>query len=170
MNKALIMAGAVAALAFTGGANAQPVTATTDATATARIYTPLTLTSTRDLDLGTIVLSGTGPYTDNVSIDQAGNFVCGSGNLTCSGTVQTAQYEATGTLDQILTVTVAPTLNLVNQTQASADLVMNVDAPGTVTLDGAGYVLFDIGGDIDVSDTTADGVYQGTFAVSAEYQ
>lgn len=170
MNKALIIAGAAAALAFTGTANAQSVTATTDATATARIYTPLTLTSTRDLDLGTIVLSGTGPYTDTVSIDQSGTFVCGSGNLTCSGTNQTALYEATGTLDQDVTVTVASTLNLVNQTQTSADLVMDVDAPGTVTLDGTGYVEFGIGGSIDVSDTTVDGVYEGTFAVSAEYQ
>lgn len=170
MNKALIMAGAVAALAFTGAANAQPVTATTDATATARIYTPLTLTSTRDLDLGTIVLSGTGPYTESVSLNQAGDFVCGAGSLTCSGTHQTALYEATGTLDQTLTVTVASTLNLANQTQAAPDLVMTVDAPGTVVLDGTGYVEFDIGGSIDVSDTTADGVYQGTFAVSADYQ
>lgn len=169
MNKALIMAGAVAALAFTGAANAQPVSATDDATATARIYTPLTLTSTRDLDLGTIVLSGTGPYTESVSIDQAGTFVCGAGNLTCSGTQQTALYEATGTLDQILSVTVNPTLNLVNQTQAG-NLVMTVNAPGTVTLDGTGYVEFDIGGSIPVSDTTADGVYVGTFAVSADYQ
>ena len=47
---------------------------------------------------------------------------------------------------------------------------MNVDAPTTVTLDGAGTITFDIGGSIDVSDTTADGVYEGTFAVSADYQ
>ncbi|QNM82113.1 DUF4402 domain-containing protein [Sphingomonas sabuli] len=170
MNKALIFAGAVAALALTGTANAAPTPATTDATATARIYTPLTLTSTQDLDLGTIVLSGTGPYTDTVSVDRDGNFSCGSGNVTCSGTTQAALYEATGTLDQTLTVSVASTLNLVNQTQTSADLVLSVDAPGTVVLDGDGFVEFGIGGSIDVSDTTADGVYEGTFAVSADYQ
>lgn len=169
MNKALIFAGAVAALALTSApASAAPVPATTNATATARIYTPLTLTSVRDLDLGTIVL-GPGAYTDTVGIDQAGSFG-GCVNVTCSGTTQTAQYYATGTIDQTLTITVPATLNLVNQTQASADLVLAVDAPATVVLDGAGEVTFDIGGSIDVSDTTADGVYEGTFDVEADYQ
>lgn len=169
MKNALIFAGAVAALALTSAPAAAQVAATTNATATARIYTPLTLTSVRDLDLGTIVLSGTGPYTDTVGIDQAGTFSCGA-NVTCSGTPVTAQYEATGTLDQTLTITVPATLALVNQTQASPDLTLNVDAPATVVLDGSGYVLFDIGGDISVSDTTPDGVYEGTFDVEADYQ
>lgn len=170
MNKALIFAGAVTALAVTSvPANAAPVAATTNATATARIYTPLTLTSVQDLDLGNIVLSGVAPYTDTVGIDQAGTFTCGA-NVTCSGTTQTAQYEATGTLDQTLTVIVPATLALVNQTQVTPDLTLNVDAPATVVLDGAGYVLFDIGGSIDVSDTTDDGVYVGTFNVQADYQ
>ena len=170
MKKILILAGAAAALAAGAPANAAPVTATTNATATARIYQPLTLTSIRDLDLGTIVLSGVGPYTETVGIDQAGTFSCGAGNLTCSGTNQTAQYSATGTRDQTLTITVAPTLALVNQTQVAPNLTLTVDAPGTVTLDSTGNVTFDIGGSIDVSDTTLDGVYQGTFDVSADYQ
>ena len=170
MKKILILAGAAAALAAGGPANAQSVNATTNATATARIYQPLTLTSVRNLDLGTIVLSGTGAYTESVGIDQLGNFTCGAGNLTCSGTTQTAQYYATGTMDQTLTVTVAATLALVNQTQAAPDLTLNVDAPGTALLDTNGEVTFDIGGSIDVSDTTAEGVYQGTFDVSADYQ
>jgi len=170
MNKALIFAGAATALALTSApAIAAPVAATENATATARIYTPLTLTSVRDLDLGTIVLSGTGAYTDTVGIDQAGDFTCGA-NVTCSGTTQTAQYEATGTMDQTLTITVPATLALVNQTQTSPDLTLDVDAPATVVLDGTGEVTFDIGGSIDVSDTTADGVYEGTFDVEADYQ
>jgi hypothetical protein len=37
-------------------------------------------------------------------------------------------------------------------------------------LDSAGTVTFDVGGSIQVSDTTADGVYQGTFDVTADYQ
>ena len=169
MKKVLFTAGALAALALTSTpAFAQAVPATTDATATARIVQPLTLNRFRDLDLGTIVL-GPGTYTDTVSIDQAGNFACGA-NLTCSGTQQTAQYDATGTMNQALTVTVASTLDLVNQTQASPDLTLTVDAPPTVTLDATGAVRFDIGGSIQVSDGTADGVYTGTFAVEADYQ
>lgn len=169
MKKTLIFAGAVAALALTGGANAAPVNATTDATATARIYTPITLSASQDLDLGTIVLSGTGPYTDTISISRSGVFNCGT-NVTCSGTTQEAVYDATGTRDQTLTISVASTLDLVNQTQASPDLTLTVDAPATVALNSSGAASFGIGGSIQVSDTTVDGVYTGTFAVSADYQ
>lgn len=170
MNKLLILAGAAAALAAGVPAYAAPVTATTQATATARIYQPLSLTSVRDLDLGTIVLSGSGTYTDTVGIDQAGSFSCGSGNVTCSGSPQTAQYSASGTQDQNLTVTVSSVIALSNQTQAAPDLDLTVDAPGTVTLDSSGNKTFDIGGSIDVSDSTVDGVYVGTFDVAADYQ
>ena len=79
---------AASALAFTATeAAAAPVSATTNATAKARIFRPLTLTSTQNLDLGIIVLSGAGAYTANVGINKAGTFNCdsGSGNVTCSG-------------------------------------------------------------------------------------
>ena len=171
MKKVLIVAGAVSALALTS-APAEAATPTTQATANARIVVPLTLDSTQNLDLGTIVLSGTAPYTQTVGITQAGVFSCGGANLTCSGTTTTAQYAATGTPDQTLTVTVSPTINLVNLTQVSPDLVLTVAAPAanSVVLDNTGNVSFDLGGSIQVSDTTADGVYQGTFDVSADYQ
>ena len=171
MKKVLIAAGAVSALALTA-TPAGAATPTTQATATARIVVPLTLDSTQNLDLGTIVLSGTAPYTQTVGITQAGVFSCGGANLTCSGTTTTAQYAATGTPDQTLTVTVSPTINLVNQTQVSPDLVLTVAAPAanSVVLDNTGNVSFDLGGSIQVSDTTSDGVYQGTFDVSADYQ
>jgi hypothetical protein len=171
MNKVLIAASAVSALALTS-APAFAATPTTQATATARIVQPLTLNSVRNLDLGTIVLSGTGTYTQTVGITQAGVFSCGGANLTCSGATQTAQYAATGTRDQTLTVTVSPTIPLVNGTQVSPNLTLTVDAPaaGSVVLDNTGNVSFDLGGSIQVSDTTADGVYTGTFDVTADYQ
>ena len=172
MKKLLISAGALTALALVSTpANAQ-VVASSQANAHARIVQPLTLTGVRDLNLGTIVLSGTGPYTDTVEITQAGVFSCGA-NVTCSGTTQTAQYEATGTQGQTLTVSVSPTIALENQTNTLApDLTLTVNPPavGSVVLDSAGEVTFDIGGSIEVSDTTADGVYLGTFDVEADYQ
>jgi hypothetical protein len=39
-----------------------------------------------------------------------------------------------------------------------------------VVLNSSGTVTFDLGGSIQVSDTTADGVYTGTFDVTADYQ
>ena len=168
MNKLLISAGAVAALALTS-APALAATPTTQATATARIVEPLTITSTRDMDFGTIVLSGTGAYTDTIAMTRAGVVTCGA-NTTCSGTTKSAHYTMTGTRDQKVTITVSPTIALVNQTQTSPDLTLTVDSPTLATLDSTGAGAFNIGGSIDVSDTTVDGVYVGTFDVSADYQ
>jgi hypothetical protein len=147
------------------------VSPTTQATATARIVQPLTLDSVQNLDLGTIVLAASGTYTDTVGITQGGVFSCGA-NVTCSGTTQTARYAATGTQGQTLTVSGSATIPLVNQTQTSSDLTLTVAYPaaGSVILDSTGNVTFDIGGSIQVSDTTADGVYTGTFDVTADYQ
>lgn len=168
MNKLLISAGAVAALALSS-APALAATPTTQATATARIVEPLTITSARDMDFGTIVLSGTGPYTDTITMTRAGAVTCG-GNTTCSGTTKSARYTMTGTRDQKVTITVSPTIALVNQTQTSPDLTLTVDSPALATLDSTGVGAFNIGGSIDVSDTTVDGIYTGTFDVSADYQ
>lgn len=172
MKKLLISAGALTALALTSvPAVAAPVPATSQANAHARIFRPLTITSVRDLDLGTIVLSGAGPYTDTVGIDQGGTFTCGA-NVTCSGATQTAQYTVTGTNNQTVQIFVSPTIAMVNQSVVSPDLTLSVDAPATVPLGASGNagVTFDIGGSIDVSDTTTEGVYLGTFDVSADYQ
>jgi hypothetical protein len=172
MKKVLIFAGAVTALAVTSApAFAVPVPATTQANAHARIFRPLTITAVRDLNLGDIVLSGTGAYTDTVGITKAGVFSCGA-DVTCSNTHQTAQYTVTGTNQQTVVITVSPTIAMVNQTQTSPNLTLTVDSPATVALGASGNsgVTFDIGGSIQVSDTTADGVYQGTFDVSADYQ
>ena len=170
MKNALIFAGAVSVLAL-ASAPAQAATPTTQATANARIVKPLTLDSAQNLDLGTIVLSGTAPYTDTVGIAQDGTPTCGA-DVTCSGTMTTAQYTATGTQGQTLTVAGSATIPLVNQTQTSADLTLTVDYPtaGSVVLDATGAVTFDVGGSIQVSDTTADGVYEGTFDITADYQ
>ncbi len=168
MKKLLIVAGAVSALALTG-VPAQAATPTTQATATARIVQPLTIASARDLDFGTIVLSGTAPYTDTITLSRAGAVTCGS-DVTCSGTTKSARYTMTGTRDQRVSITVSPTIALVNGTQTSPDLTLTVDAPATALLDATGNGGFNIGGSIDVSDTTVDGVYAGTFDVSADYQ
>ena len=168
MKNLLILAGAVSALALTS-APAQAATPTTQATATARIVQPLTITSVRDLDLGTIVLSGTAPYTDTIAITRAGVFSCGA-DTTCSGTTRTARYTMTGTRDQKVDITVSPTIALVNQTQVTPDLTLTVDAPAVSTLDATGNAAFNVGGSIQVSDTTADGVYTGSFDVTADYQ
>ena len=176
MNKLLRMtslAATVAALTLTASeALAAPVSATSDASARARVIRPLQLTSTQNLDLGTIVLSGAGTYSATVAIDRDGVFDCDGGsstNVTCSGTVQEAVYNVRGTNNQVLTIASGPvTLNGSN----GGSLTLTPDHDATVTLTSSGVPGddFGVGGSITVTDATVDGVYTGTFAVTADYQ
>jgi uncharacterized protein DUF4402 len=142
-----------------------------NSTATARIVKPLTLAWVRDLDLGTIVLSGAGVWAGaNVGITRAGVFSCANANTTCSGTTQTAQYKVTGTNNQVVTVN-APNITLTNQNDGVSTLLMTVDNPGTVNLGNSGSsgLTFDLGGQITVASSTPDGTYTGTFNVTVNY-
>jgi len=167
------LAATVAALAVTAtpsmaATGPTPVSPDKQATATARVVKPLTLTWVRDLDLGTIVLSGAGAWTGAVvGIDKAGTFSCPSTNVTCSGATKTAEYTITGTNNQVVTVNTAP----VTLTSGTNTLTLTVDAPATVNLgtSGASGTPLDIGGSISVDSTTPDGTYAGTFAVTVNY-
>lgn len=150
-------------------ATAAPVNATTDATARVEILKGLTLTSTQNLDLGTVVLSGAGAWSADVSIDRAGVFDCdgASGNVTCSGTPQEASYDVTGSAGYDVDID----SGAVTLTNAAADtLTLTPDHDDFVTLDASGAYSFGVGGSVTVTDATPDGVYTGTFAVTAEYQ
>lgn len=163
---------AAAAVAFTATqAVAAPVSATTDATAKARILRPLQLTSTQNLDLGIIVLSGTGTYTATVGIDKTAAFNCdgNSGNVTCSGSPTVAIYNVSGTKSQPVTIAAG---NVTLSDGAGDTLTLTPDFNSTVNLtnSGAPGTDFNVGGSIQVANTTPDGVYTGTFAVTADYQ
>lgn len=165
-------AAAVAAVAFTATeAAAAPVSATTDATAKARVLRPLVLTSKQNLDLGIIVLSGAAPFTATVGISKTAAFNCdgGSGNVTCSGTPTVAVYNVAGTNNQNVTIAAG---NVTMNDGAGHTLTLTPDFNSTVLLtnSGAPGTNFNVGGSVTVSDTTPDGVYQGTFAVTADYQ
>lgn len=174
MKKLLVSAGALVALAVTA-TPAHAVPATSNAKANVRVLRPLQLTSTQDLNLQTIVLSGVAPFTATVGVNQAGTDNCdgASGNVTCSGDMVPAVYQVKGAANQVVTVTVASTLTLANiTTPAAPSLTLAVDAPATMNTGATGNTgtLFSIGGSVGVTDTTTDGVYQGTFNVSVDYQ
>ena len=163
----------IAAIAMTALA-ASPAAAVDpdrNATATARIMKPLTLVWVDDLDLGTIVLSGTGAWTGAViGVSQAGALSCTNSNVTCSGAYKQARYRVTGTNNQTVTIT-APNVELTNQSDPTKKLWLVTDAPASVSLANSGNtgLIFGVGGSISVSSTTTDGVYSGTFNVTVNY-
>ena len=167
MKKILATAGAIAALALTASP-AQAATPTQQATATARIYTPLSITFARNLDFGVIVLNNTTFASETVSVAGAtGAVTCGGGvNMTCSGTPASARYTLAGSAGAVVAVS-SPGFNLSN---GAANLAFTPSYPATVTLDGTGAGEVLLGGSIPVAGNTPEGVYTGTFNVTANYQ
>lgn len=171
--KKLLAAAAGLGLAAFVSAPAQAVNAAPQATASAKIYRPLTIAATQNLDFGTIILSGAGSWTGEVvSIDQTGARTCGgsTGNLTCSGTPQAASYHLVGTNNAIVTIS-APAFSMSGSNGGT--LQVTPSAPATKDLGAAGSstgVDVPIGGSITLNSTTTDGLYTGTFNVSANYQ
>ena len=138
---------------------------------TANIVKPLSLTSLQNLDLGTITLKPGTWSGATVGISRAGVFTCANTNLVCTGATQVATYNVTGTNNQTIRIA-APDVTLSNVADASKTLTLVVDNPGTVTLPSSGTkgLNFALGGSITLSSTAASGTYQGTFAVTVDYQ
>jgi hypothetical protein len=168
MTNFLRITAAAAALALSATPALAQVQPDKQATATARIVKPLTLTWVQDLDLGSITLVNSGSTT--VGISRLGAFSCPAGNVTCSGTPQVAKYKITGVNNTNVTVNTG-SVTLVNQADATKSLLMTVDSPGTVNLGNSGTsgTEFSLGGNITVSGATAEGTYIGTFAVTVNY-
>jgi len=150
---------------------AAAVSPATQATATAKIFKPLTISRVQDLNFGTIVLTGASFSNEVLSISQAGALTCGSNPgvlLTCTGASQPAKYQLVGTNNATVTIT-SPGFNLTGP----GTLAFTPSAPPTVNLGATGSttgVTFAIGGSITLSSTTPDGVYTGSFLVTADYQ
>ena len=174
--KTLLTMAAVAALALTAtpalAAPTGPAAGSRNATATARIVKPLALYHVQDLNLGTILLTGTGWTGAVVGITSGGSFSCVNVNLTCDGatTSQVARYRVTGTNNQRVYIT-APNFTLANA-NGGPGLLFTVDkGVGYVDLANSGNtgVEFPLGGSITVNADTPDGVYSASFNVTVDY-
>ncbi len=164
--------GRIAALAAAAAACiAAPATAATiNAEAKAKVVKPLTIESVQDLDLGTILL-GPGTWSGaTVRLSQSGALTCPA-PLICSGMTQVAIYNIAGSNQQAVVIS-APNVTLVNQSNPAKTLTLVPEAPATIQLSNSGNpgTNVSIGGAITVDSTTADGLYAGTFNVTADYQ
>jgi hypothetical protein len=170
MKKFLVAAGVVALALTATPAAAAPVAATTPATAHAKIYKPLTLTAKRDLDLGTIVMGTVGATGEKVTLTAAGGFTCGAGNLTCSGTTATALYNVQGSNNAVVRILVGNS-TLSNGAGGTVAFSALAPSPATVTLTSSGTPGddFQVGGEITILPTTAEGVYSGSMDVTVDY-
>ena len=164
MNKLLISAGALAALALSTPALAA-ASNTASANATVNIVSPLTLTKNTDLNFGTIV----GPFASQVvHVDTTGARNCAG--LTCSGTFSAASFSLTGTANQAVVLTIPSSVTLNGSVSGTLNVDLSGDLPANPTLSALGAAAFSIGGKLTIPSGTVDGVYSNTFNVTANYQ
>jgi hypothetical protein len=159
----------VVSLLVLGSTPAAAVSPPTQATATARIFKPLTIQFQQNLDFGNLVLAGSGAWSGQViSMDQNGVLTGCGANVACGGAPAPARYKLVGTNNAIVTIN-CPAFNLTGP----GTLAFTPNAPATVNLGPAGTstgVIFGVGGSITLASTTPDGIYTGTFLVTADYQ
>lgn len=170
--KMLSLGATTAALAL-GATPAAAQAVQAQATASATISKPLTLTKKNDLEFGTILLTGTGTFTTAVTVSTTGARTCDVSLATCSGNAQQAVYNVSGNKQRTVALTIPDTVELTSTTAAADKLTMTVVKPGsTVLLTNSGFpgTDFGVGGTLNLSNTTSDGVYNGTFSVTANYQ
>jgi hypothetical protein len=162
--------GAAALLAL-AGSPAEAVSPSSQANATAKIYKPLTISKSQDLNFGTIVLAGASFTNEAVTVSTAGTVTCGSGsgNLSCGGTPTAAKFHLVGSNNANVTVN-SPAFSLGGPATLA---VTPSSTTQTVNLGTAGQtsgIDVSLGASITLSSSTADGVYTGTWTVTADYQ
>lgn len=168
MKKFLAYAGSLATLALISSP-AAAVSPLTQATATAKIFKPLTIASTQSLDFGVIVLTAASFTNESVAMNTSGTVTCGTtaGELTCSGSPKPATYHLVGTANAFVTIT-SPGFSLTN---GAASLPFAPSFTTPVQLSSGGVADVSLGGTVSgLSNTTTDGVYSGLFQVTADYQ
>jgi len=168
----MTLAASVAAVTFASTpAFAAPTSASGPnglATAHAKIVKPLSLESVANMEFGDITVQDAGLAT----MDNAGAITC-TGGLTCAATGTPAEYTVKGTNNQIVYIT-KPNVTLNNTANPGTPLtlVLNGHGPTQVLLTNSGQagLNFKLGGEISIAANTLEGDYNGTLAVTVDYQ
>lgn len=153
----------------------------------AKVLKPLALTSSADLDLGTIVMPTSATFSGTFTVDPAAtqtSTFC-AGGFTCMGTVSAAIFNITGSKNVDISLSIpltvlmtqtdyvgggsAPTFTFNTTNSVSANNgtgVYTMQIPGST---GNRGLDFYIGGSATITETTPDGTYEGTINITADY-
>lgn len=167
----------LAVLAFGGAAvSAQAAPVSQNTTAQANIVAPNQVTATRSLQFGSIAKPTSGSNTVTVASAASGTAtptLTGGGNafIPTTGQAAAATFRITGTAGQTYSITdntlsftgAGPNLtNIVSESPVAASGTLN-------TLPGTGQDDLFIGGRFDISTTTAVNTYNGTLALTVNF-
>jgi hypothetical protein len=177
MRKIICLA-ALAATAAVTPAFAQQVTVN-NATAKGTVLLPLSLSESQKLDFGTVIASTVVGNDGNVVIDPAtGARSFPNGNVLGVATYpgQRGLFQGAGTVGRSVLLTLTPATVLTSGTNTLAVNSMSFDGCGPAcvstsrTIDPTGSFSIGVGGDFQVNANQPNGVYTGTYSVTADYQ
>ena len=139
----------------------------TDAKVRVKLVKPLVMTSTQDLDFGTIVPSA-GAGTQTITVQPDGTVICPAA-ITCIGPAVPATFNIRGSNRRNVLISTSGS-DLTNALSGDT-IAFTPIAPSSLTLPNSGNKGMDffIGGSIAVPDDAA-GDYEGIIEVTADYE
>jgi hypothetical protein len=137
----------------------------------ALLIKPLTLTKLDDLDFGSIIPSGSG-QTVTINADTGARTSTYPAGLVPTDPGRRARFASSGLNNTFVVLQLSPVADLTDGAGNTLQLTrLNLDAGGALRrLSPASQVFFvGIGGQVFVSANQAEGVYSGTFTLTADY-
>ena len=187
---ALVALGAAIAGLVSLGAGAA-LADTTSITGSVTVVPPVAISVSQNLSFGSLTASGTpanvtiAPPTTAATGANVGTRVASTTGVTLighTGAVTTPQncnatsacgaavLTVTGGAGMTLnTVTITPPANLTSGANTMAFSAVTVSPTGTLTLDGSGNLIVNMGGTLAVAANQAAGAYTGTISVTLDY-
>lgn len=163
--RAAVAAACLITLSAAGAAQAAPATAS--ASAKAKILKQISVSKAAELDFGTIVVSTTA---GSVGIGTDGGLTCDAA-LTCSGATSAAAFNIAGSKNEFVTISGDNNVTLKNADDATKTMVASLTrSDASLKLSNSGSGSFTVGGELAIAASQTDGVYEGSFNVTVDYQ
>lgn len=154
-------------------AQSAPVSASAQAEARGTVLLPLTLTKTSDLDFGTVIASPTVAGTVVIDPNAATLPRSVTGGVTGVSTYpgNRGLFQGAGTAGQNVTLTLnAPATLTSGSNFITASLVLDQSGATNRIIGASGAFAVGVGGTFNIAAAQPNGLYTGTFDLTAEYQ
>lgn len=153
-------------VAFSNSAVAQNNATVANATASANIIAPITISEVTGMNFGDII-RGTGYVTLSATGERTSDYEAFSGTQT--GTVTAATFTVTGETDYTYDLTLPGDLDVTLSDGLDGTMVVDTFVSNTTGTLTGGSVTVSVGATLDVANNQASGVYTGTYSVTVAY-
>lgn len=161
--KALLIAGATAAVVAAPFAAKAADSATASASAT--VSAPLTISKTTDLSFGTFAATN---VAGTVTVSNTGTRTSSNVDLLSGGTTSAASFAIAGQSNASYSISIPASATLTSGANSMTATLTN-NAPGSPALNGSGQATVGVGASLAVGASQAAGSYNGSFTVTVAY-